>query len=105
VMAYSVRRRTRELGTRLALGARREDIVRLVLREGAVITLAGLLLGLAGGLAAARSLAVVLYGVSPADPVSLSAAAVLLGATALAACSLPALRASRVDPARTLASE
>ena len=102
VMAYSVRRRTRELGTRVALGASRADIVRLVMREGGVIALAGVIVGLAAGLLAARSLSAVLFGVPPSDPASMIAAAGLLGVTAMAACYVPARRASRVDPARTL---
>ena len=105
VMAYSVRRRTREIGTRVALGANRGDIVRLVMREGGVITAAGVLIGLASGLLAARSLSAVLYGVPPADPLSLLVAAVVLSATGMAACYVPARRASRVDPARTLTTE
>jgi putative ABC transport system permease protein len=105
VLAYSVRARTRELGTRVALGASRGDIVGLVMREGAAITLIGLALGLVAGLASARSLSAVLYDVPPFDPVSLAAAAVLLGLTAMAACYLPARRAARVDPAKTLAAE
>jgi ABC-type antimicrobial peptide transport system permease subunit len=103
VMAYSVRRRTRELGTRVALGASKGDIVSLVMREGVAITAAGLVIGLVGGLAAARSLTAVLYDVPPADPLALSAAAVVLIFTAMLACYLPARRASQVDPARTLA--
>jgi putative ABC transport system permease protein len=102
VMAYSVRRRTRELGTRVALGASRGDIIRLVMREGGVITAAGVLVGLTTGLLAARSLSAVLFGVPPSDPWSIAAAAVILGLTAMAACYLPARRASRVDPAKTL---
>jgi putative ABC transport system permease protein len=105
VMAYSVRRRTRELGTRVALGAGRADIVRLVMRQGAIIALAGLTLGLAGGLAAARSLSAVLYGVPPADPLALSCAAIVLAMSAMAACYLPARRAARIDPAKTLSTE
>ncbi len=102
VMAYSVRRRTREIGTRVALGADRGDIIRLIMREGGVITGAGVLIGLASGLMAARSLSAVLYGVPTADPVSLVGAAVGLTLTGLAACYVPARRASRIDPARTL---
>ena len=102
VMAYSVRRRTRELGTRVALGASRADIIRLVMREGGVITLAGVGVGLATGVLAARSLSAVLFGVPPSDPWSMIAAALLLGVTAMAACYVPARRASKVDPARTL---
>jgi putative ABC transport system permease protein len=102
VMAYSVRRRTRELGTRVALGASRTDIIALVMREGGVITVAGVVVGLGAGLFAARSLSSILYGVPASDPVSLTVAAILLSATALAACYVPARRASRIDPARTL---
>ena len=102
VMAYSVRRRTRELGTRVALGASRADIIGLVMREGGAITIAGVIVGLAAGLLGARSLSALLYGVPSSDPVSLAAAAILLAATAMAACYVPARRASRVDPARTL---
>ena len=102
VIAYSVRRRTRELGTRVALGASRGDIIRLVMREGGVITIAGVVVGLAAGLLGARSLSALLYGVPSSDPISLTAAAILLSLTALAACYVPARRASRVDPARTL---
>ena len=102
VMAYSVRRRTREIGTRVALGADRADIIAMVMREGGVITGIGVIGGLAVGLFAARSLSAVLYGVPPADPVSLAGAAVVLALTGLAACYVPARRASRIDPARTL---
>jgi ABC-type antimicrobial peptide transport system permease subunit len=105
VMAYSVRRRTREIGTRVALGADRGAIVRLVMREGGSITLAGVVVGLSAGFVAARSLAAILYGVPAADPVSLTAAAVVLSITGLAACYIPARRAARVDPARTLTTE
>jgi putative ABC transport system permease protein len=105
VMAYSVRRRTRELGTRVALGASRADILRLVMREGVVITAAGLAAGLAAGWMAARSLTAVLYDVPPSDPATLAAAAAVLALTAMAACYLPARRAAAVDPSRTLAAE
>jgi putative ABC transport system permease protein len=105
VMAYSVRRRTREIGTRVALGADRGDIIRLIMREGGMITAAGVVIGLAAGLIAARSLAAVLYGVPPADPMSLAAAAIVLAMTGMAACYIPARRAARVDPARTLTTE
>jgi len=105
VMAYSVRRRTREIGTRVALGADRGDVIRLVMREGGVITGAGVLIGLIAGLIAARSLSAVLYGVPPTDPLSLATAAIVLAITATAACYVPARRASRIDPARTLTIE
>jgi putative ABC transport system permease protein len=105
MMAYSVRRRTREIGTRVALGANRGDIIRLVMREGGIVTAAGVFVGLAAGLLAARSLSAVLYGVPPADPLSLLAAAIVLSLTGMAACYVPARRAARVDPARTLTTE
>jgi ABC-type antimicrobial peptide transport system permease subunit len=105
VMAYSVRRRTRELGTRVALGASKGDIVRLVMREGLAITASGLAIGILGGLVAARALSAVLYDVPPADPLALSAAAIVLAVTAMTACYLPARRASQVDPACTLATD
>jgi putative ABC transport system permease protein len=105
VMAYSVRRRTREIGTRVALGADRGDIIRLIMREGGTITAAGVFIGLGAGLMAARSLSAVLFGVPPADPISLAAAALVLAITGMAACYVPALRAARIDPARTLTTE
>jgi len=105
VMSYSVRRRTRELGTRLALGASRRDIVWLVMRQAGIIAGAGLVAGTVAGLAAARALSSMLYGVPPWDPPALLAAGAVLTVTALAASYFPARRASRVDPAMTLASE
>jgi putative ABC transport system permease protein len=105
VMSYSVRRRTRELGTRLALGAAPADIIRLVMGEASVTTIVGLVLGLAGGLAAARALAAMLYDVPPWDPAALAAASALLTVTALVASYLPARRAARVDPVSALAAE
>ena len=102
VMAYNVRRRTRELGTRVALGASRADIIRMVMREGGVMTIAGVIAGLAAGLLGARSLSALLYGVPSSDPISLASAAILLAATAMAACYVPARRAACIDPARTL---
>ena len=105
VMSYSVRRRTRELGTRLALGASRRDIVRLVMFEAGTIAGAGLAAGTLAGLGAARMMSSLLYGVAPWDGVSLVAASALLILTALGASYLPARRASRLDPASTLASE
>ena len=105
VMSYTVRRRTRELGTRLALGASRGDIVRLVMRQAAVIAAIGLTAGVAAGVAAARGVSSLLYGVQPWDPLAVTAAGLVLTVTALGASYLPARRASRVDPATTLATE
>lgn len=105
VMSYSVRRRTREMGTRLALGASRRDIITLVLRQAALVAGLGLAVGLLAGLAAARSLGTILYGVPPWDPLTVAGASALLGVTVLAAGYLPAWRAARTDPARTLIAE
>ena len=105
VMSYVVGQRTREIGTRMALGAVRSDILWLVMRQGAAIAAVGTGIGLAAGLLAARSLRSILYGVSSADPLILAGSAVVLGATTLAACYVPARRAVAVDPARTLADQ
>lgn len=105
VMAYAVRQQTREIGTRIALGAVRADILRLVLRQGAGIALLGTGLGLGIGLAAAQGLRSILYGVSAADPLILCASALLLVATTMLACYVPARRAAGVDPARTLTEQ
>jgi putative ABC transport system permease protein len=105
VLAYQVSRRLREIGIRLALGAQRRDVLRLVMGEGILLTLAGLLLGLAGALALSRSLTPLLYGVSPTDPVSYLGTLVLLFDVAFVACWLPARRALEVDPVDVLRSE
>jgi putative ABC transport system permease protein len=105
VLSYSVRRRTREIGTRVALGASRAAIVRLVMRQAAVVTATGLVAGIVAGLAAARALSAILFGVPPWDPLSLAAAAAVLTVTALAAAYVPARRAARVNPVDALAVE
>ena len=105
VMSYGVRRRTRELGTRLALGASPGDIMRLVLRQAGVLALVGLAAGMAATLALARTLSSLLFGVPPWDPVALTSAAALLALATLAASYLPARRAARVDPASILVAE
>jgi predicted permease len=102
VMSYLVRQRTREIGTRMAVGATKRDILVLVMRHGVVVALAGIGSGVGLGLLAARSLRSILYGVTAADPPTLVAATLVLALTTLAACWLPALRAATVDPARTL---
>jgi putative ABC transport system permease protein len=98
VVAQAVGERRREFALRLALGARREDIRRMVLGEGFLWTAAGAAVGLPAALAAGRALGSVLFEVSPADPVTYGAVTALLGAAALAAVALPAWRAARVDP-------
>ena len=96
--AYTVVRRTREIGIRLALGAKPGDAQRMILREGLVITSLGVVAGLALSLLAGKLLASVLYKVSGVDPLVFLTATAVLGGVSLLACYLPALRASRVDP-------
>ena len=98
VMAYTVSRRTREIGIRIALGAQRGDTVRLVVRQGLTLVLVGVAIGVAGSLATARVMTNLLYGVSATDLPTMAAVAVVLGLVALAACLIPARRAMRIDP-------
>ena len=105
VMSYVVRQRTREIGTRIALGATQGSIVWLVMKQGAVIATVGAAAGLSAGFVAVRSLSSILYGVSPTDPITMAGATLVLVATILAACYAPARRAAAVDPARTLAEQ
>jgi predicted permease len=105
VMAYGVTQRTRELGIRLALGARASSVHAMVLRQGLGLTLVGLGLGLAGALALSRLLTTLLYRVSPTDPKVLSAAVLILAGVSAVACLIPAVRATKVDPIDALRSE
>ena len=98
VMAYAVTQRTREIGIRMAVGARRAHILRLVLAHSARLIAGGLLLGLAGAWAVTRVLKNLLFEVTPADPLTFAAVSLLLAAVALLACYLPARRAAAVDP-------
>lgn len=102
VLAFTVSQRMREFGVRKALGARPGDVLRLVLAGGLRITLAGSVVGLGGAAVLTRSLESLLYGVKPLDPLTLMAAPVTLGLTALVACAAPALRAARADAAVAL---
>jgi putative ABC transport system permease protein len=105
VMGLAVTQRTRELGIRLALGASRGDVVRLVLGQGAVLVGIGLAAGLLGALVASRALGSLLYNVAPLDPIALVGALLTLSLVALMACFLPARRASLVDPIEALRME
>ena len=105
VIAYAVGRRTREIGVRMALGARRIDVVGMVLRESAVLAGSGIALGIAGAVFATRALRSLLYGVEPGDPMTLAMVSLVLAAVALGASWLPARRAARVDPAVALQSD
>jgi predicted permease len=103
--ASALAARTREIGIRTALGASRRAVVQLVLRAGLVPVGAGLAIGAGGALVAARALEGLLFGVTPRDPVSIALVVAVLGATAVAACYLPARRAARLDPLIALRAE
>jgi putative ABC transport system permease protein len=105
VMAYTVAQRTREMGVRLALGAPRERVLQLVMRQGVVIALLGVAIGLAGALAVTRFLSSQLYDVTPTDPPTFTLVAAVLSLVAVAATLGPALRATRVDPVVALREE
>jgi putative ABC transport system permease protein len=98
VMSYSVSQSTRELGLRLALGARPSEIFRLVMKRGAILSLIGLTVGLVGAFAGTRLLSEALYGISATDPLTFGGICLVLGIVAMSACLLPARRATRVDP-------
>jgi putative ABC transport system permease protein len=105
VLAGSVSERTREIGVRSALGASRAEILALVGGEGMTLTLIGVGLGLAGAFVTSRTLATLLFGVTPLDPVTYIGMMLLMAAVATAACWVPALRAARIDPAISLRLE
>jgi putative ABC transport system permease protein len=98
VMAYSVTRRTREIGVRVALGATSGDVLIMMLKQALRTILIGVGIGLAGALALMRALESLLFGVTPADPLTFAAVIFVLVVTALLACYIPARRAASVDP-------
>ena len=105
VISYAVEQRAHEFSIRTALGAGRQDIIRLVLREGLIVTIVGLVLGIAGAFALTRLIASQLYDVSPMDPLTIAAVALLLTAVSVLACVIPARHAAKVDPLRALRTE
>jgi putative ABC transport system permease protein len=104
-VAYSVTRRTHEIGIRLALGAKPWEVLRMVLGKGLQLTLVGVVIGILAALAATRLISTMIYGVTPADPMTFAAVAVFLVLVALLACYVPARRATRVDPLVALRHE
>jgi putative ABC transport system permease protein len=105
ILAYSVNQRTREIGVRMALGAQRSRVLRLIVGEGMVIAMLGVGAGLLGSIAVGRLLSSLVYGVSVHDPETFAGVAVLLTIIAVAACAIPAHRASRVEPIAALRHE
>ena len=105
VVAYSVSQRTREIGIRMALGARPRDVLQLVVRQGMSLTVVGIVLGVIGALGLTRLTAKLLFGVGASDPATFVSISVLLAAIALLACYIPARRAARVNPMTALAHE
>ncbi len=98
LMAYGVSQRTHEIGVRMALGAQRRDVLRLIVGDGAKLAFAGIVIGLLGALALTRWMVSLLFEVKPTDPATFAAVAILLSVVALAACYIPARRAMKVDP-------
>lgn len=98
VIAYSVSQRTHELGIRMALGAQKRDVLKLVLTQGMSLTLIGVCIGVAGAFALTHFLSSLLYGVKPNDPLTFAAVALLLIVVAFFAGYIPARRATKVDP-------
>ncbi len=105
LLTFAVSKRSQELGVRQALGAQAGGIIQLVLREGLVLALSGIAIGIVVAYAAARGMGALLFGVRPEDPLTIALAAALCLATTLAGCLRPALRAARVDPLSALRAE
>jgi ABC-type antimicrobial peptide transport system permease subunit len=105
VTAFGVSQRTREIGVRVALGAQRRDVLRLVMRRIMLLVATGIAIGISGALSLGRVVAGLLYGVTPADPVTLVAVALFLAAVATLATYIPARRATLVDPVVSLRAD
>jgi ABC-type antimicrobial peptide transport system permease subunit len=98
LLSYETARRRREIGIRMALGAERADVLRMVISQGLKLAMIGVVIGIAGALALTRFLSSLLYGVKPTDPLTFIAVSLILIAVAMLACYIPARRAAKVDP-------
>jgi ABC-type antimicrobial peptide transport system permease subunit len=105
VVSYSVSQRTNEIGVRMALGANRLDVMKLILRQGMRLSAIGILCGLALSFAATRVLSELLYGIKPGDPLTFAAVSLFLATVAFLSCYFPARRAASVDPMQSLRAE
>ena len=105
LMSYSVARRTNEIGIRMALGAARQDVLRLVMRESMILVAAGVAIGIGGAIAASRLVSNLLFGLAPTDPMTMAGAMTVMVLVSALAGYLPARRASRVDPMVALRCE
>jgi len=105
VVSYTVSQRTNEIGVRMALGADRLDVVRLILKQGMRLTMIGVLCGLVLSFAATRVLSGLLYGIKPGDPATFAAVSLFLVAVAFLSCYVPARRAASIDPMKSLRAE
>jgi putative ABC transport system permease protein len=105
VIAYATSQRAREMSIRMALGARRAQVLRLVVGQGVLLAVIGIAIGSAGALALSRGLSGLLYQISPGDPLTLTAVAALLFTVTMVACAIPARQATRIDPGNALRAE
>jgi ABC-type antimicrobial peptide transport system permease subunit len=105
VIAYAVEQRAHEFSIRTALGAGRRDIIMLVVREGLIVTVVGIVIGIGAAFGLTRLIASQLYGVTPTDPLTLAIVVLLLTAIAMVACVIPARRAASAEPLRALRVE
>jgi ABC-type antimicrobial peptide transport system permease subunit len=105
VLSYMVGQRTKEIGVRMALGAQKLDVLRLIMKDGVEMTLTGIILGVIGAFGLTRLMSSMLFGVKPTDPLTFTVVAVLLCAVAMLACYVPARRAMKVDPTEALRHE
>jgi putative ABC transport system permease protein len=105
ILSYLVTERRREIGIRMALGANRRSVLRMVMGQGMILAIAGVVIGVLGALGVNRVMATLLFGIEPTDPATIAAVVATIGTVALLACYMPARRATLVDPMRVLREE